>query len=196
METANRINTKLWVETGTLRGGQIGAKLSLIYLFIVSGFTCVGLLAPSLGTFITFISNIASEQDVASPLNPVSATVYGSIIVLFMVVSIGMMTGVLPATLLGFVTGALIGGVHARFPVSRTRKSPTVVGVGIGIALAIVVHLLLLATFLGMGIDAFILGAYLFLWGVPTLVYLCAYGWLSNHLPAFVQAQAEKDGKK
>ena len=92
------------------------------------------------------------------------------------VLSMSLLVGVLPAALLGALSGALIVLVARAAPVSHPRFA-FYRGLAVGVSLLALVHVLVWVVFP----DPFAsVGAYTFYLGVPGCIYLFLAGWLGQ----------------
>ena len=112
-------NIRLWVRVGAINGLQIGGRVALIYLFTV--LIVIWLFTLLIGEFNTNV-----------------------FVYLLMALGIGLVLGVIPALLIGSLSGALIGLLSAQPFMESYWKRLILAGVGTAsLVIAILSSLLL-----------------------------------------------------
>lgn len=91
----------------------------------------------------------------------------------------GSIVGVLPAMLLGGVTGLLLAGLIALFGRSLTPPYAAGIGVAVSVLLSVGIHLIVVRP---DRIETLLNGSYVFFIGVPSVVYIVAGGWMGRRL--------------
>lgn len=110
------------------------------------------------------------------------ASTFGfAVVIAFPAAAVAMVIGVIPSSILGFVTGLSIGWLLKQM---ESRPSPSwafVAGLAISVAVTLLIHLVL-----RFGIDENIKQFFLFrlfgyttLLGIPSLIYMAATAWWS-----------------
>lgn len=105
-------------------------------------------------------------------------------VVLVFYVGFGTVLGVIPAAIVGMVSGGIIGAVLALPHIAPYRWNRLAVGVGMGLVIAALVNQAGMWAFLHQANDG--MGAYLFFIMGPSLFYVGFCAWLSDQFPTLV----------
>ena len=92
------------------------------------------------------------------------------------IVPYGIILGTLPSMVIGMVTGWSIAYVIKRFSTKFSRKTAFLLGLLVGVGVALVVNSPLLPK------STYDTGMYLVSWGIPSLIYILASGYMGIRL--------------
>lgn len=149
---------------------------SLAKLGLRLGALTGGILAASYATLVILGMAIYAIAT-ADPSSQASLT-FTVLTLMFISGIMAAIAGVLPATILAMLAGAIIGAVLARLQQALSTTTSALAGVVVCLLLAIPVHLLVRSA-----VPTLAGGTGYWLWlGVPSLIYLAIGGWVGRRL--------------
>lgn len=171
-----------WAQIGSAQG--LGRSIMLAYgymslpiLIAIAGFLW------QVGTDINALFTGGELRLLSEPMALMGALVVGVIFCVFYM-GFGTVLGVLPAVILGTLSGSIIGAVLSLPHIEPYRWNRLAVGIGIGLVIAALVNQVGMWMFLNQGEEG--MGAYFFFIMGPSLFYLGFCAWLSDQLPTLV----------
>ncbi len=177
-----------WARIGRAQGLGRSVMLAYVYMSLPIFIALAGFLWQVCIDF-NAILNGGEARLLSEPMALMGALFLGLIFGMFYL-GFGTVLGVLPAAILGSVSGTIIGALLSLPHIAPYRWNRLAVGFGTGLVVAALVNQVGIRMFLDEAETG--MGAYLFYIMVPSLVYLGFCGWLSDQLPALVANQQHR----
>jgi hypothetical protein len=169
-------NRALWARVGAIRGLIAGGLLSVLYLLIPLILVLI---------FVAFYAFTKVADPSATGSSTVLEMVGGLLFFGAIYVVVGIAIGVVPALIVGSLSGAIIGMLLSLHAVTPHWVHRLLVGVGTAAAGIALLSILLLAR-LSEGNEA--TGFFVFV-GIPSIPYLGACIYLSLRLPRWIEQE-------
>lgn len=171
-----------WAQIGRAQG--LGRSIMLAYGYIsLPIFIALAGFLWQVGMDIHTLLRGGESRFISEPMAVMGALFVGVIFSVFYV-GFGTVLGVLPAAILGTLSGTIIGAVLSLPHIAPYRWNRLAVGIGTGLVIAALVNQVGMWMFLNQGEEG--MGAYLFFIMGPSLFYLGFCAWLSDQLPTLV----------
>lgn len=174
--------TYLWINVGRWQGVKNGIQLAYGYMAIPLILVGLGILWQA-GVGLNALLFGGESGLFHEPMALIGA---GAGFAFFGVLYIGFGTvlGVLPAMVLGALTGAALAAVLSMPHIAPHRWNRLTVGVGMGVVIALMVNSMALRLFSTQTEDN--IAPYLFFVGIPSVIFVGYCAWLSANLPTLV----------
>ncbi len=191
-DTFEKQQFRQWVQTGMGQGAKWGSILAIGYVLLPLVFTVLALVWQ-MAVDIESVLTGGESRLLSDPAGAVGALVAGLVFTGFYL-GFGSVLGVLPATLIGMVSGGILGGVLSLSHIAPYRWNRLAVGACVAFLMAVAINHVGMWMFSerpGTDIPGTDMEPYLFFIGVPSAIFLVFSVWLSDNLPRLIAKRRE-----
>jgi hypothetical protein len=186
-DTFDKQQFRQWVQTGMGQGAKWGSILAIGYMLLPLVFTVLALIWQ-VAVDVESVLTGGESRLFSDPAGAVGAIIAGLVFTGFYL-GFGGGLGVLPATVIGMVSGGILGAVLSLSHIAPYRWNRLAVGVGVAFLMAVAINHVGMWMFSERpGTD---MEPYLFFIGVPSMIFLGFSVWLSDNLPRLIAKRRE-----